>query len=187
MAVVATAPTFLRPSDQFDVICPGPLHRRLLPVQYQEAVSYGAERPKRFDRAHTEMLDDADRHAVVAHAHHRRPCVLQLHHVFPVFVYLSLVYLANLVLIALVEPLAYGNSTDADSRVSVVKRVQRYSESLARLSPQPPRQSIRPPRALLVRPDVFAEAAAEYLHSQILTERLQVRQVQHQQLPQLWR
>ena len=56
-------------------------------------------------------------------------------YVLSVFVYLSLVYLTNLVLIALAKLLAYNNLTNTNSCVSVVERVQQYSKPLASLLP----------------------------------------------------
>ena len=81
------------------------------------------------------MLDNVNWHAIVAYAHYRRPRALQLYHILPVLVYLSLVYLPNLILIALAKQLAYCNLTNANSCMSIVKRVQRYPKLLACLSP----------------------------------------------------
>ncbi|KAL6169145.1 hypothetical protein ACJQWK_05503, partial [Exserohilum turcicum] len=64
--------------------------------------------------------------AVVAHAHYRASCVLQLNQVLLILIHLRLINLTNLVLIPLAKRLPYHDSPNANSRMTVVQRVQLY-------------------------------------------------------------
>ncbi|KAK7178230.1 hypothetical protein PSPO01_15724 [Paraphaeosphaeria sporulosa] len=71
--------------------------------------------------------------------------------------------------------------------MTIVQRVQRNTQSLARLPLESTSQPVGAPWPLVICPYVVAEASAEHLHVEVLLERLQVGQVDDHDLPEACR